>query len=95
VATAQPRERRTRPANRRELILSAATDLFATRGSEYVGMSEIAEAVSVRPSALCRHFSGKEQLLAEILQQGVARLQSVRPRLRLEPRPAPACRTPP
>jgi AcrR family transcriptional regulator len=76
VASAPPRERRTRPANRRDLILSAATELFATRGFEYVGMSEIAEAVDVRPSALYRHFSGKEQLLAEIVHQGVANLQA-------------------
>jgi AcrR family transcriptional regulator len=69
-------ERRTRPANRRELILAAATELFAARGYEYVGMSEIAEAVAVRPSALYRHFSGKEQLLAEVLHQGAANLRS-------------------
>lgn len=69
-------ERRTRPVNRRQLILAAATELFATRGYEYVGMSEIAEAVGVRPSALYRHFAAKEQLLAEILHQGAGKLHS-------------------
>lgn len=77
MTTVLPPERRTRPANRRELILAAATELFAARGYEYVSMSEIAEAVAVRPSALYRHFSSKEQLLEEILRQGVANLESV------------------
>jgi AcrR family transcriptional regulator len=74
VTSVLPPARRTRPPNRRELILAAATELFAARGYEYAGMSEIAEQVAVQPSALYRHFAGKEQLLAEILSQGVADL---------------------
>ena len=72
-----PPERGTRPVNRRELILAAATELFAARGYEYVSMSDIAQAVAVRPSALYRHFPGKEQLLEEILRRGVANFESV------------------
>jgi AcrR family transcriptional regulator len=75
VTTGLQPDRGTRPANRRELILAAATELFAARGYEHVGMVEIAGAVAVRPSALYRHFSGKEQLLDEILQRGVAQLE--------------------
>ena len=60
-------ERGTRPANRREMILAAATELFASRGYEHVGMGDVAEAVAVGPSALYRHFAGKEQLLAEVV----------------------------
>jgi AcrR family transcriptional regulator len=59
--------RRARPANRRELILAAATELFASRGYEHVSMGDVADAVAVGPSALYRHFSGKEQLLAEVV----------------------------
>jgi AcrR family transcriptional regulator len=59
--------RGTRPANRRELILAAATELFASRGYEHVSMGDVADAVAVGPSALYRHFSGKEQLLAEVV----------------------------
>ena len=59
--------RGTRPANRRELILVAATELFASRGYEHVSMGDVADAVAVGPSALYRHFSGKEQLLAEVV----------------------------
>ena len=69
-------ERGTRPANRRELILGAATELFAAHGYEYVSMGEIAEAVAVRSSALYRHFSGKEHLLEEILRRGVEQLEA-------------------
>lgn len=74
VTSVLPPARRTRPPNRRELILAAATELFAARGYEYAGMSEIAEQVAVQPSALYRHFAGKEQLLTEILRQGAASL---------------------
>jgi AcrR family transcriptional regulator len=74
VTSVLPPARRTRPPNRRQLILAAATELFAVRGYEYVGMSEIAEEVAVQPSALYRHFAGKEQLLTEILREGAAGL---------------------
>jgi AcrR family transcriptional regulator len=53
----------SRPRNRRMLILQTAAALFAERGYEKVGMSEIAEAVAVRPSAIYGHFSGKQDLL--------------------------------
>lgn len=59
--------RGTRPANRRELILAAATDLFASRGYEHVSIGDVAEAVAVGPSALYRHFAGKEQLLGQVI----------------------------
>ena len=59
--------RGTRPANRRELILSTATDLFAARGYEHVSISDIAAEVAVGPSALYRHFPGKEHILVEVI----------------------------
>jgi AcrR family transcriptional regulator len=58
---------RTRPRNRRALILTAAAALFAERGYERVGMSEIAEAVAVRPSAIYGHFAGKQDLLYNVI----------------------------
>jgi AcrR family transcriptional regulator len=61
--------RGTRPANRRELILSAATELFATRGYENVNMADVAAEVSVGASALYRHFRGKGPLLEAVLEQ--------------------------
>ncbi len=62
---------RTRPSNRRELVVGAATELFASRGYEKVGMSDVADAVGVRPSALYRHFANKESLLAEVFAEYV------------------------
>ncbi|WP_194820172.1 TetR/AcrR family transcriptional regulator [Nocardia sp. XZ_19_385] len=59
--------RGTRPANRRELIVRAATDLFYRKGYATVGMGEVAEAVAIGPSALYRHFRGKQDLLATVV----------------------------
>jgi AcrR family transcriptional regulator len=60
-------ERGTRPANRRQLILDAATDLFSRKGYAAVGMGDVAEAVAIGPSALYRHFRGKQDLLAAVV----------------------------
>jgi AcrR family transcriptional regulator len=65
---AAPR-RGTRPANRRELILVAARELFYRRGYDHVGVGDIADAVAIGPSALYRHFNGKQQLLADVLER--------------------------
>lgn len=59
--------RRTRPRNRRALILAAASELFSSRGYSQVAMGDIAEAVGMGASALYRHFSGKQELLAEVI----------------------------
>ncbi len=59
--------RGTRPANRRQLIIAAAADLFSRRGYAGVGMGDVAEAVAIGPSALYRHFRGKQDLLAAVV----------------------------
>ncbi|WP_327144849.1 TetR/AcrR family transcriptional regulator [Nocardia sp. NBC_01327] len=59
--------RGTRPANRRELIVRAASELFYRKGYATVGMGEVAAAVAIGPSALYRHFRGKQDLLATVL----------------------------
>ncbi|MFQ6397221.1 TetR/AcrR family transcriptional regulator [Nocardia sp. KC 131] len=59
--------RGTRPANRRELIVRAAADLFYRKGYATVGMGEVARAVAIGPSALYRHFRGKQDLLATVV----------------------------
>lgn len=63
-----------RPANRRALIVEAATELFADRGYENVAMGDIAEAVAVRPSSLYRHFPSKVELLAAAIAEVAADL---------------------
>jgi AcrR family transcriptional regulator len=59
--------RGTRPANRRQLIITAAADLFSRKGYANVGMGDVAEAVAIGPSALYRHFRGKQDLLDAVV----------------------------
>lgn len=66
-----PPARGTRPRNRRALIIGAARDLFHRRGYDHVGMGDIAEAVAIGPSALYRHFPGKQQLLRAVIEDGL------------------------
>ncbi|MFE3189417.1 TetR/AcrR family transcriptional regulator [Nocardia sp. NPDC059240] len=68
--------RGTRPANRRELIVRAATELFYRKGYATVGMGEVAEAVAIGPSALYRHFRGKEALLASVVGDALHSVES-------------------
>ena len=68
--------RRTRPRNRRQLILTAAADLFAQKGYSGVAMADIAAAVAVRPSALYRHYRGKEELLYTVVHNALASVGS-------------------
>jgi AcrR family transcriptional regulator len=49
------------------LILAAAGELFVRDGYPHVSMRDIAEAMAVRPSALYRHFPGKQELLREVV----------------------------
>ncbi|MFF2087252.1 TetR/AcrR family transcriptional regulator [Nocardia sp. NPDC058176] len=71
----------TRPANRRQLILAAATDLFYRVGYANVGMSDIAAAVAIGPSALYRHFRGKQELLAAVTAESIAAVGATLDRL--------------
>ncbi|MTD57994.1 TetR/AcrR family transcriptional regulator [Amycolatopsis pithecellobii] len=61
--------RGSRPSNRRELILDAATELFAARGYEAVNVADVAVEVAVAPSALYRYFRSKESLLEAVLER--------------------------
>ncbi|MFE3060394.1 TetR/AcrR family transcriptional regulator [Nocardia sp. NPDC059239] len=63
--------RGTRPANRRQLILAAASDLLYRKGYSSVGMGEVADAVAIGPSALYRHFRGKQDLLAAVVVEAL------------------------
>lgn len=74
-APAPPRG--TRPRNRRALIVGAATELFLRNGYERVSMSDVANAVNVRPSALYRHFSGKARLLTAAVVEEMSVIRAV------------------
>jgi AcrR family transcriptional regulator len=67
VTTVGPPPRGTRPANRRELLRQAATDLFSRHGYANVAMSDVAAAVNVGPSAVYRHYPGKAELLFDAI----------------------------
>ncbi|AJT41696.1 TetR/AcrR family transcriptional regulator [Psychromicrobium lacuslunae] len=63
--------RGTRPGNRKELIQRAGAELFYQYGFANVSMSQIAQAVSIGPSALYRHFAGKQELLIAVVAASV------------------------
>lgn len=67
--------RGTRPPNRRELIVTAAADLFYRNGYANVSMGDIADAVAIGPSALYRHFRSKEALLATVVGDALVEMQ--------------------
>ena len=48
---------------RREQIASAALGLLAERGSEGFNIADLAERVGLVPSAVYRHFEGREEVL--------------------------------
>jgi AcrR family transcriptional regulator len=68
--------RGTRPVNRRQLIVGAATDLFSRKGYAGVSMGDVAEAVAIGPSALYRHFRGKQELLATVVGEALETLDN-------------------
>ncbi|WP_131770236.1 TetR/AcrR family transcriptional regulator [Candidatus Protofrankia californiensis] len=72
----QAPRRGTRPRNRRHQIVAAAAELFARDGYPHMSMSDIADAVAVQPSALYRHFRGKEQLLYEVVHHALSAIRS-------------------
>jgi AcrR family transcriptional regulator len=81
--TADPTERRagrplrgTRPVNRRQLIIRAAAELFSRKGYADVSMGDVAEAVAIGPSALYRHFRGKQDLLATVVTEALETLDA-------------------
>jgi AcrR family transcriptional regulator len=53
----------------RERILAAAADLFYRNGIRAVGVDAIAEAAGTNKMTLYRHFSSKDELVAEYLRE--------------------------
>ncbi|MEC3975759.1 TetR/AcrR family transcriptional regulator [Amycolatopsis sp. H20-H5] len=66
---------RTRPRDRKQQILAAASERFWTVGYHQVGMADIAAAVGIGASALYRHFRGKQELLLAILDEHLRSLE--------------------
>ncbi|SEL88380.1 TetR/AcrR family transcriptional regulator [Streptacidiphilus jiangxiensis] len=55
-------------ARSRELLLTAATELFAERGFDRSTIREIGERAGVDPALIARYFGGKAQLYLATLQ---------------------------
>jgi AcrR family transcriptional regulator len=72
-----PPARGTRPANRRQLVLAAAAELFHGRGYSNVSMKDIADEVAVGPSALYRHFRNKNDLLEAVVYDGLTTVEQL------------------
>lgn len=66
-----------RPANRRALIVEAATTLFFERGYDHVSMSDIAAAAGIVSSAVYRHFPSKQDLMREVVLAGITPAREV------------------
>lgn len=67
---------------RRDDILNAALDLFATRGVEETTMSDIADDAGISAGAIYRYFPGKADLMREcylrVQREAQQRLQEAR-----------------
>src|ERR1043166_6425707 len=74
VNTAPSAENRAAP---RERIVAAACDLFYRHGIRAVGVEAIAEAAGTNKMPLYRHFSSKDELVAECLRQVAAKADAV------------------
>ena len=61
-------------APRRELLLSAAADLFAARGYHAVGIDDIGAAAGISGPGVYRHFASKQALLEELCDRAMTRM---------------------
>lgn len=56
-------------ANTKQLILSAALDLFSQNGYNGASIRQIARAVGIRESAIYNHYKSKEEIFLAILAE--------------------------
>lgn len=68
----------------RERIVAAACDLFYRHGIRAVGVDAIAEAAGTNKMTLYRHFSSKDELVAECLRRVGAKADALWERLAVE-----------
>jgi AcrR family transcriptional regulator len=67
VKARKPRNVRALGVARKEQILDAAARLFSHRGYHAASMRELGEATGLLPGSLYAHFSGKEEILYQIV----------------------------
>jgi AcrR family transcriptional regulator len=56
--------------NLRQALVEAALSLIEEKGPQGFTLSEAAKAADVTPAAVYRHFTGREELIAEVARQG-------------------------
>lgn len=66
---AVPREEQPAASGTRDSILSAARDLFSTRGFGGTSIADIASAAGLAPGTIYIHFESKADLLAKVIQE--------------------------
>ena len=67
----QPRQRPSRGELKRKKILDAAAKVLARRGYAGTMLAEVAEEAATQSGSLYYHFDSREELIEEVLQQGV------------------------
>ncbi len=73
MSLARPK-RRLKADERREVILEAASQMFAERGYLGASIDRIAEAAGISAPVIYRHFGSKKELYIELLQASGAAL---------------------
>ncbi|WP_436052189.1 TetR/AcrR family transcriptional regulator [Phenylobacterium sp. LjRoot225] len=71
---AKPKGKQPQP-DRRGLILSAATSLFAKLGFEATSVRQIADEVNILSGSLYHHFETKDEMLHEIVRDAVEQMR--------------------
>ena len=69
---------------RRELLLAAATELFAAKGYHAVGIDDIGAAAGITGPGVYRHFAGKLALLEALCDRAMTRMLEGARRTRAE-----------
>jgi len=78
--------------NGRTRILDEAARLFLARGYAETTLRDIADAAGVKAGSIYYHFDSKEDLLAEILDQGIERITRTVDEALVSAGPEPATR---
>jgi AcrR family transcriptional regulator len=64
----------TRAELRRQEVLTAASDLFATKGFEATSMRDVAAAADLMSGSLYYHFSSKEEMYVAVQDASVSKI---------------------
>jgi len=79
----EPAYRRLQRDERRELLLTRATELFAKHGYDGLSMSQLAREAQISKALLYHYFPSKHRLFEAALEEGAAELRE-----RTEPDPS-------